>query len=394
MPQHGQGWWMIGLTALLAGCGHAVQPHACTAPELPSVARGAVEPDLRGLPEKLPPLPAPAAYAALTAAEAQCYAVRAVPVAQLLDIKQRAVPDHGKTANLGSQLLLEAAAEARNKAAGEALEAFYQLVEAEGRLDLLTLSLNEVRDSLARAEELQAKGLRPAAEPVVLRTGVAQLETDEGGVRVAIVQLNGKLRALLAICSDAPIWPVAPLQVGPDAGCIDDAVETGLQHRPDIATLRLLSNNLSFHTLTLTQETLAAVNPGLGPPSPMAQLLLAIVAPGRSLTTVRQQVATLRAESERQAAEEIRTRFRVVEQRLQIVSLMQQKVKLEEQHLAELEEKKAKGINVETDLGTQRLSVWKAKGDLLHEIVAWEIARVQLRQAQGLLHRGCDTCRD
>jgi len=392
MPRHRHGWWFIGLTALLAGCAHGGHPGPEAAPDLALVGRGAIEPDLRGLPDRLPAPAAATAYHALTPAEAQCLAARATSVAKLLDIKQRTIPEHGQRARLGSQLLIETTAEARNKAAGEALTAYYQLVEAEGRLDLLTLSLREVNESLARAEELQAKGLRPAVEPLAIRTARATLGGDEGNLRVAIAQLNGKLRAQLGLGADTPIWPVAPLLVGPDAGCVEDAIETGLRHRPDVATLRLLADNLSLHTVSLAQETLATVNPALGPPSPMAQLLLVFVMPGRSLVTVREQIATLRADTERQAAEEIRTRFRTVELRLQNVAAAQRKLKLEEERLAELEEQKAQGINVESDLSTHRLSVWKARGDLLREVVAWEIARVQLRQAQGLLHRDCEAC--
>lgn len=395
MPRYGHGWWCIGLTALLVGCSHG-GPHVphYDAPHLPLVGRGAIEPDLRGLPEQLAPVPPAGAYQALTPAEAQCLAVRANSTAKLLDLKQRVIPSRGQRANLGSKLLLEAAAEARNQAAGEALEAYYQLVEAEGRLDLLTLSLREINDSLVRAEELLAKGLRPPTEPLAIRTVLTTLSVEEGSLRVAITQLNGKLKAQLALCGDAPIWPLAPLQVGPDAGCVEDAIEQGLQHRPEVATLRLLGEHLSLHTVGLAQETLAAVNPALGPPSPMAQLLLVVVMPGRSLATVREQIATLRADTERQVAEEIRTRFRTVEQRLQNVHAAQRKTKLEEEQLAALEEKQAKGINVENDLSTNRLSVWKARGERLHEVVAWEIARVQLRQAQGLLPRDCAACKD
>jgi hypothetical protein len=100
-------------------------------------------------------------------------------------------------------------------------------------------------------------------------------------------------------------------------------------------------------------------------------------------------VQSLLADRTRQATEEIRQAVGLVGYHVQRIILAQQKVKSEELWIAELEEKKAKGLDAEGQLITARLNLYKAQGERLREVVEWKIARARLRQAQGQLLEEC-----
>jgi outer membrane protein TolC len=283
--------------------------------------------------------------------------------------------------------LHHAADEARNRSAGEAMEAFYQLLEAEGRRALLVLSLKEVNESLERAEELQAKGIHAPVEVAVIRKQLTDLRSDEVKLRIAVVQLNARLKVLLGLSGgDYCLWPLAELKVLPETPDIDETVNYGMCHRPDLALLEALAGSLDSGSFTLANKTLAALNPLLGETSSRCccPKLLACLH-GCKIQWAEEQVQCLLAERKRQAEEEIRQAVGVVTHWVQLVVLAQQKVENEEWRIKELEEKKAKGFDAEGELTTARLNVYKAQGELVHEVAEWKIARARLRQAQGRL---------
>jgi outer membrane protein TolC len=362
---------------------------------LPPVGQSSLRLDLSALPTDAGPYPADANYQGLTEADCPCLAARASTVANLLDQKAQvssqrkcSCQQRGKKA---SSLLRYAADEARNRAAGDAMEAFYRLIEAEGRLGFLLLGLKEVNKSLERAEELQAKGLPSPVEISVVRKQLIDLRSDEVNLRIAILQLNARLKVLLGLaCGDYSFWPLADLKVVPEEPDVDEAVAYGLHRRPDLAFLQTLAGSLDAHSLTLANQALGGVNPLLGepPPSPLFALLLACL-DGRKTQSANQQVQTLLAERNRQAAEEIRQAVGLVVYRVQLVILARQKVENEKRRITELEEKKAKGLDAEGELSTARLNLYKAQGEQLREVVNWKIARAQLLQAQGRLLEEC-----
>jgi outer membrane protein TolC len=366
---------------------------------LPKVVPASFLLDLSALPTDAGPYPADVSYHGLTEAVCPCLAARASTVGNLLDQKAQASSQskhrcqlRGEQASEQSRTVLQHAAdEARNRSAGDAMEAFYRLVEAEGRLAYLLLGLKEVNESLKRAEELQAKGLPPPVEISAVRKQLIDLRSDEVNVRIAILQLNTRLKVLLGLsCGDYSLWPLADLKVVPEETDIDQAVDYGLHHRPDLAFLQALADGLDAQSLAVASQALGAVSPLLGEPSSSSCLasLLACL-DGRKTQSAKQQVQTLLAERQRQAAEEIRQAVGLVVYRVQLVILAQQKVENEERRIKELEEKKAKGLDAEGELSTARLNLYKAQGERLREVVDWKIARARLRQAQGRLLEEC-----
>jgi outer membrane protein TolC len=366
---------------------------------LPTVAQSPLAIDLSALPTDIGPYPAGAIYHGLTEADCPCLAARASTLGNLLDQKAQASSQRKyrcqltgeKTSEQSRTVLQHAADEARNRSAGDAMEAFYRLVEAEGRLAFLHLGLKEVNESLKRAEELQAKGLRPPVEIAVIRKQLTDLRSDEVNLRIAILQLNARLKVLLGLPSGAySLWPQVDLKVVPEVPAIDEAVDYGLHHRPDLAFLNALLASLDAGSLAVPAQALGGVNALLGePPSSARCALLLACLQGTKTESAKQQLQTLLAERERQATEEIRQAVGLVVYRVQLVILARQKVASEERRIKELKEKKAKGLDAEGELSTARLNLYKAQGEQLREVINWKIARAQLRQAQGRLLEHC-----
>jgi hypothetical protein len=366
---------------------------------LPTVKNNSLRLDLSALPKDIGPHPAHATYQGLTEADCPCLAARASTVGNLIDEKAQASSQRmykcrlrrEKASEQTRNLLQHAADEARNRSAGDAMDAFYHLIEAEGRLDFLLRGLQEVNESLKRAEELQAKGLPSPIEISAIRKQLIDLRTDEVNLRIAILQLNARLKVLLGLSSgDYSLWPLADLKVVPEEPDVDKAVDFGLLHRPDLAFLQALAEGLDAHSLALANQALGGVNPLLAePPSFLLFAPLLACLDGRKTQSAKQLVQTLLAERKRQATEEIRQAAGLVVRRVQLVILAQQKVQNEERRIKELEEKKAKGLEAEGELTTARLNLYKAQGEQLREVVNWKIARAQLRQAQGRLLEEC-----
>jgi outer membrane protein TolC len=345
------------------------------------------------------PYSADAIYRGLTEADCPCVAARASTLGNLLDQKAQASsekkfnfkPKAHEASELSRAVLEHAADEARNRSAGDAMETFYRLLEAEGRLPLLLLGLTEMDKSLKQAEELQAKGLRPPVEIAVIRKQLTDLRSDEVNLRIAILQLNARLKVLLGLSSgDYSLWPVADLKVVPEQLDIDEAVNYGLHHRPDLALLEALADGLDAQSLTLASQALGGLNPLLGEPSSCKFFASLLACLDSSKTeSAKQQVQTLLADRKRQATEEIRQAVGLVAYRVQLVILAQQEVENEERRIKELEEKKSKGLDAEGELSTARLNLYKAQGERLRAVVDWKIARAQLRKAQGRLLEEC-----
>jgi hypothetical protein len=376
-----------------------MSPPCFEPPTLPTVGQSSLPLDLSVLPTDVRPYPAIATYQGLTEAECPCLAARASTLGNLLDHKARTSTQEEYRCQLKGEkareqfrtVLQHAADEARNRSAGDAMEAFYRLIEAEGRLAFLLLGVKEVNESLSRAEELRAKGLPLPVEISAVRKQLIDLRSDDVNLRIVILQLNARLKVLLGLASgDNSLWPLADLKVVPEKPEMDEAVDYGLHHRPDLAFLQALVDSLDAQSLAVANQALGGVNPLLGEPSSsllFASLLACL--DGRKTQLAKQQVQTLLADRKRQAAEEIRQAVGLVVDRVQLVILAQQKVQNEQRRIKELEEKKAKGLEAQGELSTARLNLYKAQGEQVREVVNWKIARAQLRQAQGRLLEEC-----
>jgi hypothetical protein len=404
--------------AALAGCGpHRARVHkhpagpppARPTPHLPVTDRGAVEPDVSGLPTDPAPSPArPDQYRRLTAAECRALAVANAPLADEFDRHPDNLPPghplahffrtRPELAGAGRLVRGYAADELRNRAAGDALDDFFRLAQAEGQFDLLAKAHAELRTQLAAAEKALAAGLRDRADTDELRRQLFDLEAQLAKLEAGIGGLNASLRGRLGLPTDDPfpIWPDDPLRVRPEDVDAAQAVATGLYYRPDLNLLRaLLADGAGGE---LTRAVLTGVNPLLGPdgrapgPNPLAGLVggLAHLSASRERQRpepFRDQVTGVLAARERQAEAEIRAAVANVHGNRSAVAARSAAVRVLSARVADLEKRERQGLNVTAELTRARLELLTAKGELLRAAADWHVAEARLRQAMGLLAR-------
>jgi outer membrane protein TolC len=288
-----------------------------------------------------------------------------------------------------------AAEEVRNRKAGDALEAYYRLAEAEGRADVLREALTELQAVVDRARDLQKRGvLGPEAAEAAVRKW-AESRGDQVDLDFLIDQLNGQLKEMDNLARDGAtdyrIWPTDPLQVtGEDpnlAGCVAE----GLAHRPDLNLLRVLQPGLNARTLPVANQALSTVSPLLGGPAGGCKWLTDLAAgllpclKNGAVETARGQADTLLQARERHAVQEITTAARLVAARRVEAGLASLRADLAGRKVKDLEERLNKGENVRTELTTARLDTLKDRGARVHAAANFMVAVARLKQAMGLL---------
>jgi hypothetical protein len=391
--------------AVLGGCTSPPLAHHEPAVLLPLTERGRVE---VGVAPSTEPPGAPAEprrppYRALSADECHCLAVYSAEAANVLEAErqgQRHDAHHPLVAS-GSerQRLYESVTgyaddEVRNRRAGDALEAYYRLAEAEGRADLVREALTELQGVIERARDLQKRGVvgPEAAEAATRRW--AETRGDQVELEFLIDQLNGQLKgmdSLACVEPDYRIWPTDSLLVtgeDPDPG---HCVAEGLARRADLNLLRALGAGLDAGTLPVATQALSTVSSLLGGPAGGCKWLTDLAAKilpclkNGALETVRGQVDALLQARERQAAQEITTAARLVAARRVEAGLASLRAELAGRKVKDLEERLNKGENVRTELTTARLDALKDRGERVHAAANFMVAWARLKQAMGLL---------
>lgn len=409
----------LGLMAQAAGCARqhvifsgcwrpGVAPVA-SADALAETVGGELNVDVQDVPAsaELTPLASPSdetRYVAITAQEVQCLAAANATLANLgaLDMPLASVLPGGRPAAqqaavVKSDLLALRALDERNRAAGQALEMYYQLFEAEASIGALERSLAQLDEILADVESLRAKGLKVPVDVHELRAQRIELLDKQAEARLAIAKLNSGLRAMLGLPAGDTrrFWPGDELIVDADRVDVEAAVAEGLAMRPDLALLRMLAQTLSRETLPAVQTALQSA--GLSSDASLAgrrlwaPLVRWLTASRTSLelSTRSQQLSQLAADGERAAAEEIRSAAETLDTRLQQVALAKETLDSRRQQTATLEKKRTLGDATPLEVLEAKMKAIEAENNLVRRVVAWEIARVKLKQAQGLLVFEC-----
>jgi hypothetical protein len=341
-------------------------------------------------------------HRALTAAECQCLAAANAPLANLgsLDMPLASLTRSNKhaavqAASAKSDLLALRALDERNRAAGDALERYYQLLEAEASKDAVDRSLAQLDEVLQAVESLRAKGLKVEVDLDELRTRRIELLDKKAEARLAVQRLNSGLRAMLGVSPEdvRRFWPTEQLTVSADQIDVDAAVAEGLATRADLALLRMLTTTLSEETLPMVQSALQQAGlAGSGATrrlwAPLARLL-GSARQSMELATRSQQLRQMTIDGERAAAEEIRSAAQTVEIRLEQVALAKETLDSQRRRLDALLKKRELGSATPVDVLMQRMTIIEAENDLVRRVVAWEIATVKLKQAQGTLVVEC-----
>jgi hypothetical protein len=290
-----------------------------------------------------------------------------------------------------------AASEIRNQQAGQALQVYYHLAEARGQRSHALAGREIVLDLVRQANELKAKGLKTPPELPSLLDQENVLQADALKASLAAEQLQEKLRHLCGLESTgrACLKTEESFQGCKEVLDEDHCVAVALVHRGDVALLRIAVQQASGRTFQLLQRVLGASNSLLQSPGRLCfpaleclRLLIPCTA-DQDVEKMTRQFRLLLGERERQVAAEVRAAVREVGIRYEVAGLAWQRVELARRQVAEWEERERKGTKVGTALAQARRDLIKAQSDQLREVIAWEIARVKLRQSQGLLAH-CD----
>ena len=295
-----------------------------------------------------------------------------------------------------------AADEARNTTAGLALTAYYRLAEARLQIRLVQEGLEIAEGVVAKAEELQKQGITLPEDLTKLRRQRSEVAADGLKVELLRDKLTEQLRHLAdgKLCTKG-IGTIEVFHVVEEPIDEAKAIAVALKYRPDLNLLRAALANLDASTLPLIRQLMGGFHPLLGDKIrrciPLFECLpraLPLLARGE-MEKVRKELETMICERERQAASEVRQALRKVQTTVRLAGHAREREGLASKRVAELEDRASKGLATNGDLPLARRDHVKARGDVLHEAIDWEIARVELRQAQGLLVRevlgdGCD----
>jgi len=339
-------------------------------------------------------------YRVLREDEVKCLAAAAAPIAQMADLESQAVLCLSKgrhyatpEATLQSQLLEFRSAEERNRAASNAMEAFFHLAEAEASRDHIWRAIDQIDEMIYFAGRLKATTIGADIDESALFRRKNELLDQQVQLRLTIADLNSKLRQLLGLDVDdpTPIWPDTDLKVVVDDLDIDAAVSNGLAMRPDLAGLELVYSSLSAEALPSARNTLRSADPSLGVAKTPTTLMTKFAAhhAGPELATRIDQLGRLLTERQRSAAEEIRQAALTVNTRLRQVGLANRSLESWKRRLDEYVKSATLSGSNSFDIANAQINLIKAERELLHAVGTWEIARVHLKKAQGLYASEC-----
>lgn len=373
---------------------------------LASTERGQIQPDLSRLPAEVESsLGEPPAYRLLSAADCQCRAVERSAIGELL-ARERRVQSSAVACRpgclgdwrLNETLLAAAERDARNRAAATALEVFYKLAEAEGRVDLTDRALAEATAALDRIETVRAEGISAPLDDTNLVRRRLELAAQRIELAGGIERANEALRSLLAVnlAAGERLWPADDWTVTPPRYDVDFEVQRGLEHSAELRMSRALQTSLSPATLETARAALGKIE-GLAGLSPSAAPLLDFFrgAIGRSTTADREssarrrQVAAYAEVREAELAGEIRQRIAAVEQAARLIAMARDERSAWSSRIAELEAQAETGQSTFADIAQARLESLAAEDRVLVRTIAWKQSQVQLKTAQGLLVAEC-----
>jgi len=386
-------------------------------PQLASTERNSLEPDYDQLPTgKIPdanelPVPRPT-YRAVTEREVQCFAVQASELGNLLDqenLVATAQPSLGRrekvqcdqqaVKSFQSSIRYWAAVEARNQSSAIALEMYFRLAEAEATADLLRESRTLLDTTITKAAEAKAKGIRLPIEVDELKRQRLEMEAQYAQAEIAIAELNIELKRRIGLpdsSADEHLWPVKDWSVSDQPIDVNAAVQIGLNQRAELNLLRFVLNNLDETTLPAARTMLGSINALLGssPAEFQYERIAALLIKCRDLlqAEVDQRMHQLHqqlVERERVVAEDVRQAIEELKLRSKLVGLAKERYLNWKSRVEDVRERTKKGLASFLEESNAVLEWNKSRQEVVKEVLAYQRARVKLKQAQGLLFVEC-----
>ena len=403
---------LLPCVAVVCGCrcpsGGCVPRTPCL-PCVPVPAEAEVEPpNLASLSCEnceLVPLPSPAeTYLLLDAGTCQCSAATNAAAANMVELERhwaKVVIECDTQAVrenfcLDRDLLALHAVEIRNESAAAALNAFYQLAGLEAKKHFLRLAFDETGKTLERINNLREKGLDvpESLDYSAVETRLHQLKDQQFQLEFSRIQLNGQLQKLLGcpINEYAFYWPQVNWQVDLTPVDVQAELAHGMAMRTDLRGLELLLCKSDKTTLPVTRAVLAYADETVGSVEPRSGLLhvARCFRCNQSEVPIRcRQLAMFYTDTEHLATAELKgDAYKIILQQ-QRAANAQQAV----EHLRARVEELTKTRDVKNvaifDISKVRGDLYEAEVDLIDQVVALEMAKVELRRAQGELAREC-----
>jgi hypothetical protein len=301
------------------------------------------------------------------------------------------------------------AAHLRNQAAGDAVAAFYQLADAEGRADVVRKTIESLDKLQAAVRDAKAKGVKPPIDEEELdrqkATWIGLLGQAELGAKL----LDGELKRRLGASGRTAdrLMPTGEFGIVAEPVDAAAAVKTAVERRQDLIALRTAYLKLTPENVGEVREFLNTV-PGAGglgsgrgpfaPPPPgafgprlpvvsrvaerrFAELTAALTAVAAMEVEVRKrQLYVLIEEKERGVADEVRAQVAVLTEQARQVGLARWRAEKLMTKLAELRRKEGGAAEVVP----VELEANRARADVIQAVMAWHQAKAKLTAAQGL----------
>lgn len=358
--------------------------------------------------EALVPLPAPTeTYELLDEGMCQCRAATNLTAANLVELERywAKIVISCDTKNVRENLCLDRdllalrATGLRNQAAGSALKAFYQLAGLEVQKHYLQMGIDESRLTFDRINRLESKGIELPEE--IDRSGIisqiAALEDQKLQLEFLRIQLNGQLQKLTGCPLDEHTfyWPQFDWQ--PDLSPVDVEGELaeGLATRSDLRGLGLVICQLEKNTLPVARGVLKFAESTVGTVEPQEgaiHWLRCRHCNDTELPVRCRQLAMFYSDTEQGATAEIKgAAYQIGLQQQRVVAAQQLLVDLEAQ-VSKLEETRDIDNVSVFEISAARAKVFDAQSKLMDQVVQLKIAKVSLREAQGLLAVECGFC--
>lgn len=294
------------------------------------------------------------------------------------------------------------AAHLRNQAAGDAVVAFYQLADAEGRAAVVRKSIESLEKLQAAVKDAKARGVEPPIQEDELDrqrvTWIGLLGQAELGAKL----LDGELKRRLGASGKTAdrLQPTGEFGVSADPLDADAAVKVALERRQDLVALRTAYLKMTPENVPEVRELLRTM-PGTsgtlglaGSRAPVlgriaerraAEIESAFRAVAAAEVEVRKrQLFVLIEERERGVADEVRTQVAVLAEQARQVGLARWRAEKLMAQLADLRQK-APGAGRLVPL---ELEASRARADVIQAVMAWHQAKARLTAAQGLFTGG------
>jgi len=360
--------------------------------------RRSVIPDVTAIPplDEFTEHPKPR-YCLLREHDAMCLAARNARAANLLEKESYAVEEQVRHANaresveLTRALLVQLAQHDRNRTAGQALELFLRLAEAEGAAENVTRRVQITDSILSDIDALRQQGIVPPVSRSEVARGRLELLHEQVELRVTAQQLHDQLVEQLdvVLADGLRFWPEADLVVHAERPDVPSAVATAMARRADLAALRLVMGAGDTALLDVSRTFLSEQHPALGRTDNQARIgwLFRHAVAGEA-NVRRWQLAELLGDQEQSVARAVTRAAELVGERLEQIALTQQRVTLAREHVENVrQQQQVRGGQL--PIRQAELELLAAELDLLHDVIEWKIAQVRLQQAQGQLPAMC-----